>query len=138
MVKSKGRRYNYEAMFLVSPSDAADLGGVVEHIKETINRGEGELISLKKWDERRLAYEIKKNKRGVYFLAYFSCDPANIDVVERACNLSERILRVMFTRADHLTLEEMQAADAQEELAAEAQLKRAEAQDREEPAETSA
>jgi small subunit ribosomal protein S6 len=137
MANSKGRRFNYEAMFLVSPGDAADLGGVVEHIKETIARGEGQLISLKKWDERRLAYEIKKNKRGVYFLAYFSCDPVNIDVIERACNLSERILRVMFTRADHLTLEEMQAADGQEELAAEAQLRRAEAE-REEAAEASA
>jgi small subunit ribosomal protein S6 len=131
MATSKGRRYNYEAMFLVSPADAADLGGVVEHIKETIARGEGELISLKKWDERRLAFEIKKNKRGVYFLAYFACDPVNIDVIERACNLSERILRVMFTRADHLTLEEMQAADGQADLAAEAQLRRTEAESQE-------
>ena len=140
MGQSKGRRYSYEAMFLVSPTDAADLGGVVEHIKETIARGGGELISMKKWDERRLAFEIGKNKRGVYFLAYFHCDPVNIEVIERACNLSERILRVLFTRADHLSLEEMQAADAQEELAAEAQLRRsqAESEDQEEPAEASA
>lgn len=128
MAVSKGRRYNYEGMFLVSPSDAADLGSVVDHIKEVIARGEGELISLKKWDERRLAYEIKKNKRGVYFLAYFAADPVNIEVIERACNLSERILRVMFTRADHLSMDEMQAADGQADLAAEAQLRRAEAE----------
>ena len=111
MGQSKGRKFNYEAMFLVSPIEATDLGGVVDHLKEVMARGDVELISLKKWDERRLAFEIKKNKRCVYFLAYFGCDPVNIEVIERACNLSEKILRVLFTRADHLTLEEMKAAD---------------------------
>lgn len=135
MAQSKGRRFNYEAMFLASPAEAADLGGLVNHLKEVIARGDAELISLKKWDERRLAYEIKKNKRGVYFLAYFSCDPVNIEVIERACNLSERILRVLFTRADHLTLDEMKAADGQADLAAEAELRRAEPEEATEPAE---
>jgi hypothetical protein len=37
----------------------------------------------------------------------------------------------MFTRADHLTLEEMQAADGQADLAAEAQLRRTEAESQE-------
>lgn len=124
MGQSKGRKFNYEAMFLVSPIEATDLGGVVDHLKEVMARGDVELISLKKWDERRLAFEIKKNKRGVYFLAYFGCDPVNIEVIERACNLSEKILRVLFTRADHLTLEEMKAADGQDELAAEAELRK--------------
>ncbi len=137
MSRSKGRRNTYEGMFLVSPAEAADLADVVEHIKETLARGEAELIALKKWDERRLAYEIRKNKRGVYFLAYFGCDPVSIETIERACNLSEKILRVMFTRADHLTVEEMQAADAQEDLAAEAKLREGE-QRSEAPAETSA
>ena len=139
MAKSKGRRYSYEAMFLASPGEAGDLGTLVEHIKEVLARGEAELISLKKWDERRLAYEIRGNKRGVYFLSYFNCDPVSIEVIERACNLSEKILRVLFTRADHLTLEEMQAADAQEELAAEAELRKADAErGAEETAEASA
>lgn len=138
MSTSKGRRYHYEGMFLLSPSDAADLGAAVEHIKETLARGEASLVSLKKWDERRLAFEIKKNKRGVYFLSYFECDPVNLATIERACNLSETILRVMFTRADHLTLEEMQSADGQKELAAEAELRRAEAEKSEAPAETTA
>jgi len=26
---------------------------------------------MRKWDERRLAYEIKKQKRGLYILCYF-------------------------------------------------------------------
>lgn len=120
---SKGREYNYEAMFLVNQSVAADLNGVITHIRNILDRGHAKLIALRKWDDRRLAFEIEKQKRGIYFLAYFSSDPVNLAHIERDCNLSEQILRVLCLRADHLTLEEMQSADGQRELTTEAALR---------------
>ncbi len=116
-------RYFYEGMFLVSPSEAADLDSIVEHIRDICTRAETEIIALRKWDERRLAYEIAKNKRGVYFLSYLKAPPQGVAEIDRLCNLSERILRILVTRADHLTVEEMEAADGQQELATEAQLR---------------
>jgi len=113
----------YEAMFLISQSEAVDFAGVIEHINDCLTRHGGELISMKKWDERRLAYEIDKQRRGVYLLAYFSCDGAEITAIERDLNLSERVMRHMFIRADHLTQDQMQAIDAREELAVEAKLR---------------
>ena len=123
MSESKGRTCFYEAMFLVSQQSATDLNAVVTHIREILDRGSVRMIALKKWDERRLAFEIAKQKRGVFFLAYFECDPVNVVAIERACNLSEIILRSMVLRADHLTEEEMAASDAREELATEAALR---------------
>ncbi|MBL8746886.1 MAG: 30S ribosomal protein S6 [Phycisphaerae bacterium] len=127
MTTSKGRSFNYEAMFLLSQSVAADLGGAVEHLKSIINKSGATLIAMRKWDERRLAYEIDKQKRGTYILAYFSCDPVKVSQVERDCNLSEQILRTLILRVDHLSVEEMQAADGQRELETEAALRRARA-----------
>jgi len=124
---SKGRTYNYEAMFLLSQAVAADLGGAVEHIRNILTRHGANLIALRKWDERRLAYEIDKQKRGTYILAYFSIDPSKMSVIERDSNLSENIMRYLFVRADHLTVEEMQAADGQRELETEAALRKARA-----------
>ena len=43
--------------------------------------------------------------------------------MERACNLSEGIIRVLITRADHLTIDEMKAADDPKGLEAEAKLR---------------
>jgi len=117
------RKYVYEAMLLISQSEATDLAGVIEHINEILKRSDAELIAMKKWDERRLAYEIDKQKRGVYLLAYFEAPGAKMTGFERDCNLSERILRVLAVRADHLTLDQMKAADAREELATEAKLR---------------
>ena len=123
MPVSKGRKHNYEAMYLVSQADAYNLTECADHVRELITKPGGEIISFGKWDERRLAYEIDKHKRGVYFLAYFSCDPVSVPQIERASNISETILRFMITRADHLTMEQMQAADGTQALADEAKLR---------------
>jgi len=114
----------YEGMFLFGQAATADLGQVVEHIKEVLGRGDAEIVAMKKWDERRLAYEIKKHKRGLYILAYFKVAADALPKIERSCNLSEMIVRFMIIRADHLTLEEMQAADGQQELADEAAMRK--------------
>ncbi len=129
MAESKGRKNHYEGMFLVSQAVAADLGSVVDHIKEILSRASADLIAMKKWDDRRLAYEIQKHKRGVYILTYFSCDPVNIVGIERDSSLSETVLRSMVTRADHLTIEEMQAADGQTDLDTEIKLRAEESSD---------
>jgi small subunit ribosomal protein S6 len=117
------RRYNYEAMFLISQAVAADLTGAIEHINEILRRADAQLIAMSKWDERRLAFEIDKQKRGVFILTYFSAPAAKVDHITRDCNLSERIMRVMLLRADHLTEDEMKATDARDALMTEAKMR---------------
>jgi small subunit ribosomal protein S6 len=117
------RTYTYEAMFLIGQAAAADLASAIEHIKEILARGQAELIAMRKWDERRLAFEIKKQKRGLYILTYFKAPNTSISHIERDCNLSEKILRVMILRADHFTMDEMLATDAREALDTEAKLR---------------
>jgi small subunit ribosomal protein S6 len=120
---SEKRYYNYEAMFLIGQSVAADLAGVIQHINEILARGNAEVIAMRKWDERRLAYEIRGQKRGLYILVYFRAPGSDVAHIERDCNLSEKILRTLILRADHLTMEEMTAADGRKELEAEARLR---------------
>jgi small subunit ribosomal protein S6 len=117
------RTYTYEAMFLIGQAAAADLAGVIEHIKEIMARGHAEIIAMRKWDERRLAYEIKKQKRGLYILCYFKAANTDLPHIERDCNLSEKVLRALILRCDHLTMDEMAAADGREALDTEAKLR---------------
>lgn len=117
------RTRQYEVMFLVSQSAAADFNGLIEHINGLLARAHADVIAMKKWDERRLAFEVDKQKRGVYILAYIRCDTQNIAQLERDCNISERVLRCMILEAEHFTEEEMKSADAREELRVEARLR---------------
>lgn len=93
----------YEGLFLVSQAAAgSDYAGVVAHIKEVLARAEANVHILTKWDERRLAYDIKNAKRGTYFLAMFDARSTQVANIERDCNLSEIIVRAMLLRADHV------------------------------------
>lgn len=114
----------YEGMFLFPQAVTADLAAASDHVRESITRHGGEIVSLVKWDERRLAYDIKSNKRGVYFLAYFTAQTSAIVSIERDCTLSERMLRAMIVKADHLSMEQMQDAEGQARLVMEAKLRK--------------
>ncbi|MEM1184092.1 MAG: 30S ribosomal protein S6 [Planctomycetota bacterium] len=113
----------YEAMFLLSQGVAADLHGAIEHIDELFSRANAKVVAMRKWDERRLAYEIDKQKRGVFILAFFVGGSEAVSHLERDCNLSEQVMRVLVTRADHMTVQEAEAANDREGLAAEARMR---------------
>ncbi len=115
----------YEAMLLFPQSALADIKGTVEHIKETFAKNGAEIIALKKWGDRPLAFPIKKQKRGLYILAYFASPTDKITPIERAFNLAEKALRVLIVRADHLSEEEMRSAEGQIDLMIEANLRAA-------------
>ncbi|MFG0251778.1 MAG: 30S ribosomal protein S6 [Phycisphaerales bacterium JB038] len=117
---TESRTAYYEGMFVFPQSQTADLRGAADHIKEVIARGEGELIAIQKWDERRLAYSIKNHNRGLYILTYFKAPTSALTGIERDCNLSEVMIRSLVTRAEHLTEEEMRAADRSQELESDA------------------
>ena len=117
------RTGTYEVMFLANQAAAASFGDLIAHINHILDRASAEVIAMKKWDERRLAYEIDKQKRGVYILAYVACPTDMISHLERDVQISDQILRVLVTTADHLTDEEIKAHDDRKGLDTEAKLR---------------
>ncbi len=100
----------YEAMFLLSQNALAEgLENGEKLIRGLIEAVDGEVDVLRKWDERKLSYPIESQKRGTYLITYFHVNPRKIVEIERQCNLTEDVLRVMFTRCDHVGDDEMQA-----------------------------
>ncbi|MEL7087538.1 MAG: 30S ribosomal protein S6 [Planctomycetota bacterium] len=93
----------YEGLFLMSQSAiSAGLGPATDTVRGMLERVDAEVLSLSKWEERKLAYPIEGQKRGTYLITLFKVKPTQIVNVERDCNLSEDVLRVMMTRADHM------------------------------------
>jgi len=101
----------YEALFLMSQTAlASDSEGTIAHVKEMLDRADAETLDLRQWDERKLAYPIEGQKRGTFLISYFKARPTQIANIERDCNLSEQVLRVMFVRADHMGEVELKLA----------------------------
>jgi small subunit ribosomal protein S6 len=107
------KNIQYEAMFLIGPGGAAEPDAALKLCSQIVERQGCEIIFTKKWDERRLAYEIEGQKRGTYIIVFFTGPGGAIAAIERDVNLSEQVLRVLITRADHLNKEEMQAVEPQ-------------------------
>ena len=64
----------YEGMFLLDVGQP-NFELACEPIRNVLQRSNAEVLSMRLWDERKLAYEIKGRKRGVYVLVYFKLDP---------------------------------------------------------------
>jgi len=96
----------YEGMFVVSPA-VGDGDKALEPVQRVLDRAGAEVLVCKRWDERKLAYEIAGQKRGIYVLTYFKADGDRITDIERDVQLSEQILRVLVLQAGDLTAEVM-------------------------------
>ena len=103
----------YESMFLLGSAFAADLDNAQKLVRGIVEKHEGKVIVIKKWDERKLAYEIRGEKRGLYIVFFFKAPPEGVAGIVRDVELSDQMLRVMVTKGDHLNETEMAAVEPQ-------------------------
>lgn len=96
----------YEGMFLVSPS-AGEGDKCLDPVRRVLDRAGAEVLICKKWDERKLAFEVGGQKRGNYVLTYFKADGEKIADIERDVQLSDELLRVLVLDASDVSDEEM-------------------------------
>lgn len=105
----------YEGMFLINQQiTSGDLQSALDEVQQILTRAEAEIVLVRKWDERKLAYEIKGQKRGLFILAYFRARATMLANIERDCNLSDAVIRSMVLRADHIGDTELELAKQDE------------------------
>ena|SRR5450432_3025303 len=103
----------YEAMFLLPAGAVTEQEKSIQLVRGIIERHDGKISVIKKWDERKLTYEINSQKRGLYIIAFFTAPGPAVTAIERDVNLSEEVIRVLVTHADHLNESEMNAVEPQ-------------------------
>jgi small subunit ribosomal protein S6 len=108
----------YEGLFLINPSYAGgNWDAARQEVEHILNRANAEILHLRKWDERRLAYPVKGHKRGLFVLAFFRCEGPRVAGIERDVQLSTNILRALVIKADHLALADVEQMTPQQPAA---------------------
>lgn len=92
----------YEAMFVMDVQASADNQAMEGEIRRVLGRAEAEILICRRWEDRRLAYEIDGRKRGSYWLTYFNAPPEKVVGIERDVQLSEKVLRVLVLRVEEV------------------------------------
>ena len=86
----------YEGMFLLDSGRAAkDWAGTEALVTQILERYGAKLLLKDRWDERKLAYTIKKQKRGMYYLAYFEAPGPALAEIRRDLTLTDGVLRFL-------------------------------------------
>lgn len=93
--------YVYEGMFILDANQyGRDPAGLEAQIGAMIQGVGGEILVSRFWEERRLAYPIKGQRKGVYWLTYFRVDSLRLIEIQRKCEITENILRQLFLKVE--------------------------------------
>ncbi len=82
----------------------------IDEVTQIIEKHGGKVVKIGKWDERRLAYEINRQKRGVYLLTHLEIPVASLPEINRDFGLSEVVARQLLTRFVKEEFPEFQSA----------------------------
>lgn len=98
----------YEAMFVMDVQAVPDMAAMEAEINRILGRAEAEIVVCRRWEDRRLAYEIDGRKRGSYWLTYFNAPTDKVVGIERDVQLSEKVLRVLVLRVEEVPKSELE------------------------------
>jgi small subunit ribosomal protein S6 len=91
----------YECMFLLDTNKVAnDVSTAAKQLHTILERNHAEVLASRPWDERRLAYPVRNQKKGLYYLTYFRTEGNNVAAIERDLALNETILRTLILNVD--------------------------------------
>jgi small subunit ribosomal protein S6 len=95
-------------MFILDSSKVAgNLETAEKSLRGIMEKHNAEVLVARLWDERKFTYPIKNQKKGIYFLTYFSSEGKNLVPIEHDCALNETILRQMVIKIHPKLVETM-------------------------------
>ena len=98
-------RRMYEYLFLFdSGKTSGDVMAAVNTLHATFEKYGAEILASRPWDERRLAYPIKRggvsHKKGLYYLTYFRAEGKDLVPLTHDLSLNEMVLRNLILRTE--------------------------------------
>ncbi len=91
----------YESITILNASlTDEELEAATVRIKDLITNSGGEILKADIWGRKRLAYEIKKHKKGYYILLIFKAAPSLIKKLEDLYKVFDPVIRYMVIKLD--------------------------------------
>lgn len=88
------RAREYETIYILRPDiDAESAEKLGTRLAEVVGREKGRLTKVELWGRRRLAYDIAKQKRGVYVYLKYLGGGRVVDEIERNLRLADGVLK---------------------------------------------
>jgi small subunit ribosomal protein S6 len=91
----------YELVYIVTPEATEELiASIHELVEQTTQRMGGSLSKTENWGRRKLAYEIKRQKEGVYVLEVIEGTGELMKELDRRLKVVDQVIRHLVVRVD--------------------------------------
>ena len=91
----------YEMMFIVKANmEGEAVKATAESVKKVVADYEGKVVEFKELGEKKLAYPIKKELNGYYFVMQFEIGKEGQAELDRKAGLDENVLRHLIIKLD--------------------------------------
>ena len=91
----------YETVFILDTTYTEEqITATIDKYSGVITRGEGVVDDVDRLEPRRLAYEIKGRREGLYVVLNFTSEPAAKDELDRIFRISDDVLRYIIVKQD--------------------------------------
>jgi small subunit ribosomal protein S6 len=91
----------YETIYILRPNTPNE--GVAEvntRIKGIIEGMGGKILKVDNWGKRRLAYEVAKERKGIYLYWQYLAQPGTVEECERNLRMLDSVIRYLTTKVD--------------------------------------
>ncbi|MBI4640665.1 MAG: 30S ribosomal protein S6 [Candidatus Tectomicrobia bacterium] len=91
----------YETIFILKHDlNEDEVNAQIKRVEDILKRADVELMKIENLGEKKLPYQIKKSRYGVFMLLHFRANPAFVPELERHFRLSEYIIKYLTIRLD--------------------------------------
>ena len=88
----------YESVVIINPN-VEGTKELVQKFTDLINT-DGKLEKVEELGTKKLAYEIQKNKEGIYVVFYFEANPNLISELERNYRITDEVIKFMTIKVE--------------------------------------
>jgi len=101
MADEPGTQREYETIFILRPETNQDgITLVNQRVKNVIDGAGGRVIKLDNWGKRKLAYEVKKNGKGIYLYWQYLGTTGVVEEIERNLRMLDSVIRYYTVKVD--------------------------------------
>jgi small subunit ribosomal protein S6 len=93
----------YESVVIARPElTESQIENLISSLSKIISNEKGKVVKKENWGLRGLAYKIKKNKKGHYFMLNLDSNPSAIFEYERQMRINEDIIRFLTIKINEI------------------------------------
>lgn len=95
---------NYESVIIARQDLASNqLNTIISDLSDVIKNNGGQVVRVDSWGLKNLAYRIKKNRKGHYYLLNISAPAAAVAEYQRVLGINEDVIRFMTIKVDEFS-----------------------------------